>query len=418
MLARVRSNLSLADLWRSARPDAGVSAATLEHRFAEHFGFPHALLFPYARTALHALLLASGWKDRNILCPAYICAEVPHAVTVSGNVVCFVDSAPDHFLPGRAEWQKASRTDAAMAIVTPLFGYPVDKQAEATLRCVAKDIFILYDESQSYGVADESGLQMRDADGVLFSLGLGKMVTALSGGLLLLRDAGLFEAVRALRDRYYSRAAAVQTAKRMATGLAAWAAFREPALSALDAMAHRFHVFPTNPEDWAPVGEPRLPADGKIMPSKYQARLGLRQFAKLGSFVAARQNIARIYEQGLRREGLRTFAHSHDPSWPRYPLSVARRDVVVSTFRREQVQISSFLPYSCADLPIYRERQSPCPNASSWGQSMINLPNWYGMRADQAERVVDLIVRIRDRDSGAIAWPVAAAEKSSPTVPA
>src|SRR5262245_5263997 len=248
MLARVRSNLSLADLVAALMP-ARDPAAALEQALAERFRFPHALLFPYARTALHTLLVARGWRGRSVLCPAYICAEVPHAVTASGNEVRFVDSAGDHFLPGRAEWLNAAGGDAAMAIVTPLFGYPVDKGAEAAVRSVAKDRFGLYDESQSYGVADESGLQMRDADGALLSFGLGKMVTALSGGLLLLRDRRLHDAVRSHRDRHYSPPGAVQTLKLAAKGLAAWGAFREPGVSVLDLLAHRTHLLPASAED-------------------------------------------------------------------------------------------------------------------------------------------------------------------------
>src|SRR5262249_4320701 len=153
-----------------AIPGSEDPVEALERAVAERFSFPHALLFPYARTALSALLLARGWRDREILCPAYICAEVPYAITASGNRVGFVDSAGDHFLPGAVQWRAAASADTAMAIVTPLFGYPVDKAAEASVRAVAPDAFVLYDESQSYGAEDDHGLQMRDADGALISL--------------------------------------------------------------------------------------------------------------------------------------------------------------------------------------------------------------------------------------------------------
>ena len=405
MLARVRSNLSIPDLLPVPAFGATDALAALERAFAERFAFGHALMFPYARSALHALLTAGGWKNREILCPAYICAEVPYAITASGNRVRFVDSARDHFLPGPAEWRTAASGDAAMAIVTPLFGYPVDKVAETLIRAAAPDAFVLYDESQSYGVEDAGGLQMRDADGALLSFGLGKMVTALAGGLLLLRDPRLAQAVRELRDAHCVRPTMVRTATLIAKGVAAWTVFREPALSVLDLAARRLRVLPVEAEDWIPAGGPRLPADHMIMPSTYQARLGLRQLARLDSFVAARRRISQHYEDRLRAAGLETFAHDQVPTWPRYPWAVAGRDAAIAELRRNDVQVSVFLPYSCADLPTYRHQVPACPNAARWGRSMINLPNWYGMEVEQADKVVRILLGLKAREPRTVAWP-------------
>jgi dTDP-4-amino-4,6-dideoxygalactose transaminase len=405
MLARVRSNLVIVDLLRAAAPGAGEPATALEDAFAARFGFPYALLFPYARTALYALLRALRCSGTTVLCPAYICAEVPFAVTQSGNEVRFVDSAADHFLPGLSEWRAAISANTAMAIITPLFGYPVDKNAEIAIRAEAPGTFLLYDESLSYGVEDDRGAQMRDADGALFSFGLGKMVTALSGGMLLLRDTAVFQAVRAFRAAHCAPPSHARTLGRVAKGLAAWTAFREPALSVLDFAAHRLRLLPVDADDWTPTGAPRLPADGMIMPSPYQAKLGLGQFAKLQQVQAARQNIGRHYEQRLRQGSLRTFDHAHVPTWPRYPWPAAQRDKVVWALRRRGVQASIFLPYSCADLPAYRRQGPGCPNAARWARSMINLPNWYGMTIDQAERVVGILLELKEKDPAAVAWP-------------
>jgi len=415
MLARVRSNLRLADMLQAALSGNADAGEALERNGAQRFGFPHALLFPYARAALHALLVAGGFRAREVLCPAYICAEVPYAITAAGCPVRFVDSAADHFLPGALEWQKAADRNVAMAVVTPLFGYPVDKEAERQLRQAAPGIFVLYDESQSFGVEDAGGLQMRDADGALLSFGLGKMVTALSGGLLLLRDVELHRAVRTLRDSQYAQPTALHGMGLALKGLAAWTAFREPALSLLEFAAHRLRLLPARAEDWLPAHGPALPADGKVMPSGYQAGIGLRQFARLDDFLAARRGIARHYESCLHARAFRTFDHAGTPTWPRYPWPVAARETVVSALRRHGVQVSLFLPYSCAELPVYRDQQHACPNAALWGRSMINLPNWHGMRVDQAERVVDILVRLREQNPGSVAWPTASAAVAVPS---
>ena len=405
MLARVRSNLAFRDLLLGAMAGEPRSAALLESAFAERYGFRYAALFPYARSALRTLLEALGWRCQEVLCPAYICAEVPYSVTLSGNRVAFVDSTADHFLPGAREWRAAATGQSVMAIFTPLFGYPVDRQGESAVRDAAPNAFILYDEAQSYGVSDRGGLQARDADGVLFSLGLGKMVTALSGGMLLLRDPVLHRRVCELRNSRGVPSSLGHKMRLAATGAMTWLGFREPALSIIDFLGRYLHLVPTQPEEWLPADPPYAPLDSKVLPSDFQARVGCSQFARLDAFLQARRDVGRYYDERLLEQGFRTFETTAVPTWPRYPLAVADRATVITGFRKEGIQTSMFLPYSSADLPAYRRIARACPNATLWGQSMINLPNWYGIKPTAVKRVVDALVRLRERCPESVAWP-------------
>jgi len=209
-----------------------------------------------------------------------------------------------------------------------------DKEAERSLRAVAPDIFVLYDESQSFGVEDDDGLQMRDADA--------EMVTALSGGLLLLRDAALFQAVCALRDRQ--------------------------------------HEAPT---------------------FTHQIRLAVRA-GGLDGVPRARAQPSRLHRPPVAAS---CFSHIR----PCRDAHLAALPVAGGTTRGRGAgappagrPVSLFLPYSCADLPVYRDQQQACSNATMWGRSMVNLPNWHGMRVDCAEQVVDALVRLRAQRSGLV----------------
>ena len=401
MLARVRSNLALADLFVAAVMVNQYPIETLEDAFAEHFGFPHGLLFPYGRSALHALISALEWRNREVLCPAYICAEVPYAISVSGNAVRFVDSAPQHFLPGSAEWNARVSPTSAMAILTPLFGYPIDPRCQLAIRRAARDIFILSDESHSY----DSDVHCRAADGALFSLGLGKTITALSGGVLLLRDSAVYRLVKTFRERYYQRPTTWHTTRQIISGIAAWFAFREPAVTILDILARRFRLLPTEDKDWLPNQMPVLPPDAMIMSSRYDAKVGIRQLASLAAVLAARRKTGEHYNRRLKEEGFQTFEYTRVPTWPRFPWSVSNRKSVVHALRQQGVQVSMVFPYSCADLAAYEDQSSSCPHASVWGRSMINLPNWSGLQIAQAERIIRALTRVRDLDHESVAWP-------------
>ncbi len=405
MLARVRPNLSLFDLWHAAWSWSDQPSELIEATIADRFGFAHALLFPSARSALRVLLESFGWHEGEVLSPAYVCAEVPYAVTASGNRVKFVDSATDHFLPNSAEWNSAATPHSKMAIIAPLFGYPIDLKCISIIREQSPGVFILFDEAQSYGVTDAGGLQVREADGALLSLGLGKMVTAVSGGILLLRDSALHAAVHESREMKFALATARHTWMLSAKAAAAWLAFREPALSVLDFFERRLGISVSEVSDYPP--DLKLPRDivTERRPSSFQARVGFQQLVKLETFLAARHRIGQYYEDRLCQEGFRIFEHIAVPTWPRYPFAVSQRDEVIAKFHSEGVQISRFLPYSCAELPAYRSSGARCTNASLWARGMINLPNWFGVEIEQAERIVQALLRLRDKDPGRIAWP-------------
>ncbi len=409
MLPRVRSPLAIRDLLGAAlerENDDASSVERLEHAFAARFGFPHGVLFRYARSGLHALLSIIGWRDQEILSPAYCCGEVAYAITASGNRVRFVDSAVDHFLPGVLEWRSAATQRSAAAIVTPLFGYPVAKEAEAAVRTVSPNVFVIYDEAQSYGAADADGLQSRDADAAIFSLGLGKMITGLGGGMVLVRDVALQRQLKDYRDRLFAHPSPARTGYSIMAGVGAWAAFREPMVSMIDRFAATRTLAKPDIRYRTSVADPKLPDDGDVLMPPYQARVGLRQLERLGAILRARRAIGGYYERRLREEGLLSFPYSHPPTWPRYPLPVEDRAGVIAHFRRRQVQVSDFLDYSCPELPSYRQQAAGAfPHAALWARSMINLPIWHGIDEVRAERVVSTLARLRDRGDRAVRWP-------------
>ena len=97
MIPRLKPRLGLRELLAALLPPRRGEVARFEADFAAHMGQRHAVAFPYGRTGLALLLEALGFKGREVICPAYTCVVVPHAVVVSGNEPVFVDSRPDDF---------------------------------------------------------------------------------------------------------------------------------------------------------------------------------------------------------------------------------------------------------------------------------------------------------------------------------
>jgi perosamine synthetase len=405
MLPPLRLPLTPKDLWLSAWIDGPDEPEILERAFAAHFGFPYGVLFPYARIALYALITAFGWRQQKILCPAYTCAVVPLAITLTGNIVQFVDCAPDHFLPGTAQWADRLTPDTKLMIVTPLYGYPVDKNSEVLARTIAPNIFVLYDEAQSLGASDSNGSQARDADGALFSLGPGKMLSALSGGLLLLRDETLFRKVCALRDAQYTMSTLRHVTRRLASGFIRWVVLREPVFSSLLYADRLIPVLSPEHISTRELMETKFPSDVLVLPSSYEVRIALRQLNRLDRLTAARRRVGEYYDNRLQEEGFITFSHSATPTFTRYPLAVSDRTKTMHLFAKEKIQLGWFIRYSCEQASTTNANSSLCPNALLWARSMINLPNFQGVSIVDAERCVRLLLRLRDQREKAAAWP-------------
>ncbi len=258
------------------------------------------------------------------------------------------------------------------------------------------NIFILYDEAQSFGASDNDGLQCREADGVLISLGLGKVATSLSGGILLLRDPDIANRVRKIRDTEFRRSSPTRKLKLVVSSLVAIAAYTEPLASVIDQVARRSQAVSQSIHRQELTENTELPSDALDMPSDLEATIGLRQLKRLEALLQDRRRIGLTYEKSLSAQGLSTFAYRSLPSWPRYPYAVLAREDAIAKLREQGVQVGLFLNYECSGLPLYQG--SPrCVNAAFWAQTMINLPNWHGLSLAQAERIVREIVRLRLR---------------------
>ena len=359
MLARIRSAITISDLVGAAidtkSNDIGA-VERFERLFAKSFGFSRSLSFAQARGAIYALVKALGWKERDVLIPAYCCAEIAYAIEAAGGSVRFVDSSQDHFLPGPAEWRTATTSSSAAAMLISLFGYPVDKECESIIRSTDPSTFVIYNEAQSYGACDDQGLQARDADAAIFSLGLGKTITSLHGEILLLRNDELYREVKRVRDYSFPAGSLALKFRALVEGVGAWAAFREPILTISELIPRvREHIKPKVRTKVA--GANLLPKNAKRLMSDYQARIGLRQFQRLEPILDQRRRIGRYYERRLREEGFRTFAFQHSPNWSRYPFPVSGRDIVALDLHRRGVQIGNFLDYVIPELPRYRNSE-------------------------------------------------------------
>lgn len=169
----------------------------------EHFGVKHCFLVSSGKAAFTLILLAlkelSPDRDE-VLIPAFTCYSVPSSVVRAGLRIRLCDLRPDSldfdFARLSAMLSKAPPTrDAAgssrdsikrvLAVVpTHLFGYPADV---TTLRRLNRDpgVTIVEDAAQAMGETREERKVGTLGDVSFFSLGRGKALSVVEGGVIL-----------------------------------------------------------------------------------------------------------------------------------------------------------------------------------------------------------------------------------------
>jgi UDP-4-amino-4,6-dideoxy-N-acetyl-beta-L-altrosamine transaminase len=133
-----------------------------------------------------------------------------------------------------------------------------------------------------------------------------------------------------------------------------------------------------------------------------QAALGLSQLNRIDSFVSARRNIAKLYDQALSSTGYILPFQRNDTksSYHLYPIRVnlekcKKKQIDIINFLEER-NIVSNLHY----IPIYRQpffeklgfKQGYCPEAESFHCETISIPIYPDLKREEQEKVISVLI--------------------------
>lgn len=173
--------------------DANTQLATI-------FGKKYCLTVSSGKAALLVILTAlkklHPGRDK-VLIPAYACYSVPSAITRAGLRIelCDIDLATLDF-DAQALSTKLKDPGLLCVIALHLFGLPADVERLRRMRC-DPEVTIIEDAAQAMG-GEWQGKQLGTLGDVgFFSLGRGKALTAIEGGVVLTDNDALGEELEA-----------------------------------------------------------------------------------------------------------------------------------------------------------------------------------------------------------------------------
>jgi dTDP-4-amino-4,6-dideoxygalactose transaminase len=331
----------------------GAIGRELEERFAAHHGARHAIAVNSGTSSIEIPLRALEVRGKEVLVPANTFFATAAAVIAAGARPRFVDCDPATMAVDLDSVKRSIGPDTAGVVVVHIGGLVTPAIRELRTLCDEHGIFLFEDAAHAHG--SSLGDQMAGTFGIAgsFSFYPTKVITAAEGGMILTDDDRIADEARAYRDQ----------------GKASFTA----------------NVHTHLGYNWR-MSEPH-------------AAIAVSQLARLDEFIAHRQLIAKIYDNGLSELPLTPLVIPDDAGCNYYkyvaflPEGVDRVDraALKQTLRADHGVGLSGEVY---ELPLHKQPvfepwvDGPLPGAERLCASHICLPISAVLTEEQAEHVI------------------------------
>jgi len=342
----------------------GPRVSEFEQAFAGHVGAKEGVAVNSGTAALHCAMRAMGvGAGDEVVVPAITFAASANAALYEGATPVFADVEPDTLLidPASVAACITPRTRAIVAV--DYAGQPADYDALVAL-AKPRGIRIVADACHAPGATYKGRATGTLADISCFSFHPVKHLTTCEGGMAVTNDVGMAAHMRRFRNH----------------GIGSDHRSREAA------GAHAY--------DMAELGfNYRLP--------DVQCALGLAQLKRLSNWVAARQNIARLYDEALAGLAEAVPLKTHPDRTNAHHLYVVRlmegidRDRAFARLRADG--IGANVHYAPVYLHSHYARlgykPGLCPAAEATSRQILTLPMFPAMTQTDVRRVVGALTR-------------------------
>jgi dTDP-4-amino-4,6-dideoxygalactose transaminase len=384
----------------SVLPDVGDRPRSAE-LLADRLGHRNPFFVSSGRAALTILLnaLRQGSHRREVVIPAYTCFSVPSAVVRAGLTIRLCDVDPKTLDLDLNALVRLDLGRVLCIVPSGLYGLPEDLIA---LEQIARrwGAFLVDDAAQCFGATQQGRPCGTFGDAGFYSLGRGKGITTMGGGILVTRrddlDRKIAEQICTL-----PRPSARHVGAAVASSLGYSAMLRPSLYWLVDRLPFL--------ELGASHFEPNFPV---AQLSAYQRRLAMRLLPLLDSYNWLRREHADYIRAGIEGvEGIEVPQPTEGakPVYLRFPILTRdgrHRAGLLRRFREAGIVASPSYPTSIGEIPgiasYLAPDQAPCPNARSIATRILTLPTHSGVTPRDLEVMIGIIRGDHERDVEAL----------------
>lgn len=357
---------------------------------ADHLASQNPFFVSSGRAALTILLkaLRQDSDRREVVIPAYTCFSVPSAVARAGLTIRLCDVDPKTLDLDLNALVRLDLEKALCIVPSGLYGLPGDL---VTLEQIARrwNTCLVDDAAQCLGATQDGRACGSFGEAGFYSLGRGKGITTMGGGILVTRRDDLARKI-AQEVSTLPRPAAHSVCAAVASSVV-YAAMLRPSL-------YWFIDHAPFLELGASHFEPEFPI---AQLSAYQRRLAMRLLPLLDSYNWLRREHADHIREGIEGvEGIEVPQPTEGakPVYLRFPIltrNETHRAGLLRRFREAGIVASPSYPTSIGEIPgiisYLAPDQAPCPNARSIATRILTLPTHSGVTPRDLEVMIGII---------------------------
>ncbi len=390
LISKNRPYFTFSDLFAILKFWDQGSVERFEKQFAEFVHARYVVSFPYARSAIWALV--SIWNEDlsrdKVIISAYTCTVVAHPIIKAGCRPCFSDIDLETYNPRIEEIVSAVNGKTRAIIPVHTFGMVMD-MGELVSRLQRKDILIIEDAALCpkpiYSNPEYPNMA------TIYSFGHTKHFSAVEGGVAATDNEMIYRKLLAFRDTHFIRPSFVVHVKNLLHFFIRYFLFSPIGYLFLDSLRgipalKKFY-------DERSMDDAELPSDYNRLFSAWQARLALSQLKKSGEILEKRKQLAKLYWEALRNFSPEVIAYPFLESnyWSHYPVRVLGRDAkrVREQLYKCGIEAGVTFDYSLPELPVFKQYvDRHFPNSRKAAEEMINLPNYPSLSERKARYII------------------------------
>jgi len=394
MIPRLRPYYRIEELKALINFD-GPSVSRFEKAFARAFDAKYALTFNYGRSALYAILKSNGIRNAEVILPAYTCVVVADAIVLSGNIPRFVDISFEDYNMDLELAERAINSKTGAILVTHLFGYPLDtNRLKDIVGRANKDLLVIQDCAQSFGVKYNGSLVCNQGDVAFFSLRMNKIISTILGAIATTNNREIYEKLKRYRDECCYSPGLFSRLRRLFYVLSTYPVFN-----------HRFYRLVNDLENLGLLDYftksysekvAKFPSDSMEMITPSGARLGMVQLEKYEAIIKERRRIAAFYNERLANiSGLTLPPVMEEATWSYYAPRVKNKNTVREKMKKRGVQVGEVLEYAVPYMALYQTyRDRDFLNALECSRTTINLPCHPGLGEDDLHFITNHLEKV------------------------
>lgn len=196
-----REKTLIAEVIDRGFPNDGPKTAEFERRVAELCGAPHAVAVTSGTTAMFLSLAAFGiGPGDEVIVPDITFIATANAVSLTGAKPVFVDVVRETFCIDVAAAERAITPRTKAVIPVHVTGRSADMKALLAL-ARSRRLRVIEDAAEALGSKTAQGCLGAIGDAGCFSFTANKLVTTGQGGIILVRDAAVYQRLRELKDQ-------------------------------------------------------------------------------------------------------------------------------------------------------------------------------------------------------------------------